>query len=179
MSWKEGDAASLPFPEAFFDAVLCQQGLQYFPDRKGVLREMARVLTPGGRLALSVWRSLERLPFFVALVDALEHHLSADVVAPLYAAFTLGDADELRSLITGAGFRDVHVRLTIKPIRYTHLEDFIPGYLAATPMADAVAAMDDVARTAMFHEITTVLQPYVDDDGLAAPMECHVVTAHA
>lgn len=177
ITWEEGDVDALPFPEASFDAVLCQQGLPYFPDRKVALREMARVLTPGGRLGLSVWRPLERLPFFVVLVDGLETHLSAEVAAPLHAAFTLGDADELRSLIVGAGFHDVHVRLTIRLIRYTPLEDFIPGYLAATPMAGAVAAMDDAARTAMFCEITTALQPYVDDDGLAAPMECHVVTA--
>jgi ubiquinone/menaquinone biosynthesis C-methylase UbiE len=177
ITWEAGDAAALPFPAASFDAVLCQQGLQYLPDRKGALREMARVLVPGGRLALSVWRPLKRLPFFVALVDALEHHLSAEIAAPLHAAFTLGDADELRSLITEAGFHDVHLRLKIKLIRYTPLEDFIPGYLAATPMAGAVAAMDDTARTAMFHDITTVLQPYTDDDGLAAPMECHIVTA--
>jgi SAM-dependent methyltransferase len=168
----------IPFPDRSFDAILCQQGLQYFPDRKGALHEMARVQAPGGRLALSVWRPLERLPFFVALVNALEHHLGADVAAPLHAAFTLGDAAELRTLLTGAGFWDVHVRLTIKPIRYTPLAVFIPGYLAATPMAGAIAAMDDVARTAMFRDITMAIQPYVDDDGLAAPMECHVVTAH-
>lgn len=83
ITWEEADAASLPFPKACFDVVLCQQGLQYFSDRKGALREMVRVLTPSGRLALSVWRPLERLPFFVALVNALEHHLGADVAAPL------------------------------------------------------------------------------------------------
>jgi SAM-dependent methyltransferase len=178
ITWEEGDAASLPFPDASFDAVLCQQGLQYFPDCKMALHEMARVLAPGGRLALSVWRPLERLPFFVALVDALERHLRADAASPLRIAFTLGDACELRSLVTGAGFDDICLRLTIKQIRHTPLEDFIPGYLAATPIASAVAAMDDAARTAMFRDITTALQCYVDDDGLATPMECHVVTAH-
>jgi ubiquinone/menaquinone biosynthesis C-methylase UbiE len=178
ITWEEADAASLPFPKACFDVVLCQQGLQYFSDRKGALREMVRVLTPSGRLALSVWRPLDRLPFFVALVNALEHHLGADVAAPLHAAFTISDANELRSLIRGAGFNDVHLRLTIKTIRYHTLEDFLPGYFAASPMANAVAIMDDTDRTVMFHDITTALQPYVDDDGLAAPMECYVLTAH-
>jgi hypothetical protein len=90
-----------PYPFQRRASMSCfAKGLQYFFDRKGALREMMRVLTPGGRLALSVWRPLERLPLFVALVDALEHHLGADVAAPLHAAFTISDADELRSLIT-------------------------------------------------------------------------------
>ena len=139
---------------------------------------MARVLAPGGRLALSVWRPLERAPFFAALVNALERHVSADAAAPLHAAFSLGDADELRSLITDAGFHGVHVRLTILVGRYASLEEYIPGYLAATPLAGAVMAMDDAARAAMFHDIMTALRPYTDDGGLAAPMERHAVTAH-
>ena len=68
ITWQQGDAAAMPFPEASYDVVLCQQGLQYFPDCAAALREVARILVPGGRLALSVWRALERHPFFVALV---------------------------------------------------------------------------------------------------------------
>jgi len=60
ITWQQGDAAALPLPNAAFDVVLCQQGLQYFPQREAALREMARVLVPGGRLALSVWRPIER-----------------------------------------------------------------------------------------------------------------------
>jgi hypothetical protein len=62
-------------------------------------------------------------------------------------------------------------------MRYPSLAEYLPGYLAATPMAAAVAAMADARRTAMFQDLQTALRPYVDDTGLAVPMECHVVVA--
>lgn len=54
IEWHHGSAVDLPFADGSFDVVLCQQGLQYFPDRTPAVREMARVLAPGGRIALNV-----------------------------------------------------------------------------------------------------------------------------
>ena len=177
IEWQQGDAASMPLGEAVYDVVLCQQGLQYFPDRAAAVRDMARVLVPGGRLALSVWRALERHPFFVALVQALEASLGSGSAASLRVAFALTDREELRSLVSAAGLRNVHVRLDVKMSRYPSLEEFVPGYMAATPMASAVAALTDGDRTRMVREVIQSLRDYMDDGGLAAPMESHVVTA--
>jgi hypothetical protein len=101
----------------------------------------------------------------------------AGVAAPIRAAFTLTDAAELRALIAGAGFRTVHIRITTNLIRYPSLEEYVLGYLSATPIARDIAAMDDTARAALLQEVTTALRRYVDDDGLAAPIESHVVLA--
>ena len=57
IEWIERSALDLRLPDASFDAVLCQQGLQFFPDKALALRNMRRVLKHGGRLALSVWNS--------------------------------------------------------------------------------------------------------------------------
>ncbi|HSO54831.1 MAG TPA: methyltransferase domain-containing protein, partial [Actinomycetes bacterium] len=67
ITWQEANAVALPFPEATFDVVLCQQGLQFFPDRPAALREMHRVLAPGGRLALSVYSAIAHNPATQAL----------------------------------------------------------------------------------------------------------------
>jgi ubiquinone/menaquinone biosynthesis C-methylase UbiE len=179
IEWREGDATALPFTDATFDLVCCHQGLQFFPDRSAALREVRRVLVPGGRLALGVWRRLEHQPFYAALTDALERYVSAQAAASLRAAFTLGDAPEIRALIADAGFREIHIRIRSRLTRWPSLEDYVFGYLAGSPMAPAVAALDDTARNAMLGHIITVLKSYVDDDGLAAPWESHVVTAHA
>jgi hypothetical protein len=61
--------------------------------------------------------------------------------------------------------------------RFHALVEYLPGYLAATPMAGAIAAMEDARRTALFEDLLTELQPYVDDTGLAVPMECLVLVA--
>jgi ubiquinone/menaquinone biosynthesis C-methylase UbiE len=71
IEWRESDAAVLPVPDAHFDVVLCQQGLQFFPDKPGALREIHRVLVPGGRFACSVLRDIRYNPFQQAVADAL------------------------------------------------------------------------------------------------------------
>ena len=125
IEWHHSDATALPFPHAAFDVVLCQHGLEFFADRAAGLREMARVLVPGGRLVLRVWRALERQPFYVALCEALERHVRAGVAAPIRAAFTLADAAELRALVAGAGFREVRIRITTNSIRYPSPEEYV------------------------------------------------------
>ena len=63
-----GSATELPFADGSFDVVLCQQGLQYFPDRDKAMREMAHVLVPGGRIALKqafVAHVVERIANYV------------------------------------------------------------------------------------------------------------------
>ena len=178
IEWRQSDAAAvLPFPDAAFDVVLCQAGLEFFADRAAGLREMARVLVPGGRLVLWVWRALERQPFYVALLEALERHVRAGAGAPIRAAFTLADMAELRALVAGAGFRQVHIRITITPFRYPSVATYVQRYLSATPIASDIAAMDDPARTALLQDVTTALRAYVDDDGLVVPIEYHVVVA--
>ena len=181
IEWQEGNATALPFPDASFDRVCCQQGLQFFPDRPAALQEMCRVLVPGGRLALAVWRGLEHQPFYAALTEALERSVSPEAAASLRAAFTLANADELRTLVAGAGFQDTRIRIRIRSriTRYPSLEDFVLGYLSGTPMAGAVAALDEKTRTAMVEHVRTSLRAYVGDDGMAASWEAHLVTAHA
>src|SRR6516225_7502375 len=73
--WYEGSALTMPFPDASFDLCLCQEGLQFFPDRPAAMGEMFRVLQHGGRVALSVFSAIERTPVTNALADALDRRL--------------------------------------------------------------------------------------------------------
>jgi ubiquinone/menaquinone biosynthesis C-methylase UbiE len=82
VEWREASAQSIPLPDGAFDAVVCQQGLQFFPDKAMALAEMRRVLVPGGRLALAVWRSVEHAPAFQALEQALAHRIGSEKAAP-------------------------------------------------------------------------------------------------
>jgi len=177
--WREGDATALPFPNASFDLVCCREGLQYIPDRSAALKEMHRVLRPGGRLALSVWRSIDHSPFHVALSAALLHYVSAEAAANVRAPVSLGQAEELRGLITAAGFHTLCLRIRSRFARYPSLGEYVLGFLAGTPMAGAVAALEASTRTAMVQQVCTALREYVDDEGMAVPWEAHMVTAHA
>jgi hypothetical protein len=129
-------------------------------------------------LILRVWRPLVRQPFYIALLDALERHLGPDVTEPFHRAFSLADQSALRSLIKKGGFSHVHISITSNMMRFPSIERYVSGYLAATPVAAQVAAMHDDDRVRLIGEVATALQSYVDDDGLAAPIENHVVIAY-
>jgi SAM-dependent methyltransferase len=158
--------------------VLCQQGLQFFPDKPAALRDIRRVLMPSGHLVLSVWRQIAHCPWQRAVADALERHVSVEAALGIRGAFALGDREELRALASAAGFRAIRVRIDSQMIRYPSLDEFVPGYLSATPVAGIVAKLDQPTRAAILQEVKTSLRPYVDDDGLAAPIEAHVLVAN-
>src|SRR5262249_23318505 len=115
IDWREGSAMKLPLSDAECDVVLCQQGLQFFPDRPAALREMHRVLRARGRLALSVWAGIDRSPGFALLAEALAHRINAEAGALMTSGpFALSRAEELRTLVANANFRDVDIRTATK-----------------------------------------------------------------
>ena len=99
VEWREASAVELPFPEAAFDVVLCQSGLQFFPDRPASLREMHRVLDPaGGRLILSVWGPIERSRGFAVAAAALARHIGPEAAGPITSGVqAIRQQDRLRS----------------------------------------------------------------------------------
>lgn len=177
IEWKQGNVETLPFSDAKFNVVLCQQGLQYFPDQSRALTEINRVLISEGRIVFSVWRSIEYSPFYSALHQALEQYVSEEAASTLSSAFTLGDSIQLRGLFESAGFKNIDICLIIKQMRYSSLEDFLVGGFAASPFANDILALEKSKREKMFQMIQNSISNYIDDHGLAAPMECYVVSA--
>jgi SAM-dependent methyltransferase len=104
ITWHVGDASALPFADAAFDVVLCQQGVQFFPDRPVALRAMHRVLAPGGRVALSVWRGLQHNPYSAAVAAPVARYVSPAVGAGMLTPFAFGDREALRAVITRGAF---------------------------------------------------------------------------
>ena len=174
VEWIEASALEIPLPAATFDVVLCQHGLQQFPDRPAALREARRVLASNGRLAASVWSRIEGSPGMAALVQALERHVGIEAAFNRRAPFALGDAAELRSLLAGAGFRDVHVRTLVEIARFPSPERLVEYQLAATPLSTLGALTED-ARRAVARDVRAELQAYLHDGDFAVPMEAHVV----
>ena len=177
IEWRQGSATDLPFEADSFDVVLCQQGLQYFPDRAAAMREMARVLAPGGRVSLNVWGALERQPFFVAAIDTIGQFLGADAQAPFHRAFSLNSADELRRLALEAGLRNVRIRIEHRTMRYPVPARFVAGWVSGAPITAQFLALPDDRKQAFIADIIEQIATYVDDAGLAVPMENHFLTA--
>jgi ubiquinone/menaquinone biosynthesis C-methylase UbiE len=156
--------------------VLCQQGLQFFPDKPAALREMHRVLVPEGRVVLSVWSTVD--PYHRALSDVVGQHVSADAAARINAPRALTDAGELHRLLVDAGFAGVTIHARTMMTRLPVPEEFVLWHLAAMPVAGEVAALSEEARTALVHEVSTALQSYVEGDRVAFPSAANLAVAH-
>ena len=109
VEWIEASALELPFSAHAFDLVLCQLGLQFFPDPSVALKEMLGVLARDGRLAASVYSSIENTPVAHGLADALDRHLGLGASQIKRSEHSFTDPSELHELATAAGFRDVSV----------------------------------------------------------------------
>ena len=179
--WQEGNAMALPFPEGSFDVVLCQHGLPFFPDRAGAVREMHRVLAPGGRALVIVLQALARHPVFEALMESVARHLSLPVSAVM-TPFALCDADELRNLFTTAGFEEVDILPESTTVRFPEPERFVP--LAVISSAAAVPAfiqLESPARAALLEVVRGETEPtinrYRTPDVVTFPMFAHIAVA--
>jgi SAM-dependent methyltransferase len=122
-------------PDESFEVVFCQQGLQYFPDRAAGMKEMRRVLIPGGRLCLNVWGPLGRQPFDVIYRECVRAFFGAGALIPSTLGFSLNTLAELRQLGTDPGLRDVHIRFEHRTARYPILGEFLTGWTLASPNA--------------------------------------------
>jgi ubiquinone/menaquinone biosynthesis C-methylase UbiE len=137
IEWREGNAVALPVgPTERFAVLTCHQGLQFMPDKPAALREMRRVLEPGGRVAIATWSSLKDLPGAVALNAVAERH-----VGPIVdSRHSFGDADALKNLLVEADFTDVSVGT------FSHDVSFGDGALFARLNAMAVIGMSDKGK---------------------------------
>lgn len=174
LEWIHGDASALPLPDHSYDVVVCQQGLQFMPDPAAAVREMRRVLVPGGRLLVAVWRDLAFSPGFAAYVEMLDRQLGAEASAVLRGPFSMGDAEAVRSLLTGAGFESPRDEVEIVVARFGSAEQLFVEEVAATPLAELVVAAGADKQQAMAADLAELLADRTDDGGVVFPMETHV-----
>jgi ubiquinone/menaquinone biosynthesis C-methylase UbiE len=177
IEWYKSDVTKMPFPDGAFDIVLCQQGLQFFPDKAAALREMARVLAPGGRLALGVWGRPEKSPHVPVICDVFTRYFGEESTTMFHVACSLSDQRVLHDLVRDVGFSGIHIQAGIKIARHPSLTEFIPAYFSIFPVAAQIAAMPEEDRNEMFCCIMTALSAYMENDGLAVPTENYILTA--
>jgi len=144
---------------------------------------MHRVLVSDGRLALNVYSPIERNPAACALADGLDRHLAPTASVAKRAEHALDDPETVRSLVAGAGFRDLEIHTVTKVVRFPSPREWLRIQLAATPLATVVGELEAGQRTALLEalvrDVGRALEPYVDERGLGFPQECHVVLARS
>jgi SAM-dependent methyltransferase len=179
IEYHEAPADALPVPDAAFDAAVCQQGLQFFPDRPAALAELRRALRPGGRLAVAVWSAIEESPLFAAL-EASVREVGGDDLGDRYRAGPWGmpRADQLRDLLVEAGFANVEVTRRALPSRFEGGGAQFASTLAASGIAADVAALPPDRRAELDRAVARHFAPFAAGGAVAADAVSHVALAH-
>lgn len=181
IDWRDGNAMALPVgADEQFDVVLCQQGMQFFPDKKAAAREMRRVLVAGGRLAVATWRPIEDVPFCGEMLEVAQRHLGPIVDQ----RHTLGVAADIEALLGEAGWRDIRVETVSRTIQFEDPSLFLHmNANALTGMSTAAKGMGDAERNgivALIAEECAQLIPRVGDRSpLSFDLSTNVATARA
>jgi ubiquinone/menaquinone biosynthesis C-methylase UbiE len=192
--WKEGSAMSLPFPNESFDLVICQQGLQFFPDRLKALTEMNRVLVGAnrnggdkncgyGRLVLSVWTSIKDSPGFSILERLLQETISHEAATVMQLPHSLSDSSELVSLVRAAGFSKILSKEVTKTISFSSVEEFVVGFTNGSMLASYFSEkkkVDDISRDKLLKSASRELSQFVDERNgkLSFPLSTHLIFAN-
>lgn len=172
-------AAPLAAPSGAFDVALCQQGLQFFPDRPGALREMRRVLKPGGRVAIAVWTGIERNRIFAAFHVALRANVPGELADLIMVPFSLHRGEELKSAVEQAGFREVRLLTRALPLVFENgIEQAVQSF-GATPVSPSVAALSQPVQDAFFARLRRELTPLAVNEKVTGEMVSNIVIAQA
>lgn len=177
--WFEADAGDLPFEDDTFDLAFCQQALQFFPDRPAALLELHRVLKDSGRVIFGVQQALEINPMLSAQAQALDRHVGPDAGAAVRAICGLTDADALRELFEGAGFREVEIESVTLTLIHPDAREFALGAMGGMHTGDKLSGLGEDAIERAVEDFLEGLGDCYDGTAMRFPHTSHVIQAHA
>jgi ubiquinone/menaquinone biosynthesis C-methylase UbiE len=176
----EASATNLPFADGSFDAAVGNIVIQHVGEPERAARELARVLAPGGRAAVSTWDAPERSPFFAALLGAIA---AAEVPAPSEippgpSFFQFADDDAFRSLLAGAGFADVSLSSFAIEFPVVSADGLMSALEDGTVRTGALLrAADDNQRREVRATLDARLEPWRSGDGYVIPAPVKIASA--
>jgi len=143
VSWQKADAQALPFPDGAFDAVICQFGVMFFPDKQQAYREARRVLKPGGHFIFNVWDRLEHNEFADLVTAAVADIFATD--PPRFLARTpygYHDKQAVIDEVRSAGFTNVTVETLRRRSVAPTCRDAAIGFCQGTPLRNEIEAQE-------------------------------------
>lgn len=139
LRWQQADASALPFPDNSFDAIVCQFGFMFVPDKPAAMREAHRVLRSGALFLFNVWDSLHVNPFAQIAHTTIASFFDRDPPKFYEIPFSLYDFTLVRGLLQDAGFKRIESFVETKPCRSRSANDFATGLVRGNPVGAEAA----------------------------------------
>src|SRR6516162_7062400 len=177
ITYIESPAAPLGVESVAFDFVVCQQGLQFFPDRLAALSEMRRALKPSGQLAIAVWSRIEDNALYAALHAALRETVPADLADRLLAPFTEKRTSQHAQSMSAFGGKKDGVKPSTQPKRFEGGIAQAARSLEASPLAPSLATLPSGTQLKLNAAIGAHLAPFLRDGKVSANMTSNVAIA--
>lgn len=162
IEWWHGIAEDLPFDNDSFDVVVSQFGLMFFEDMSAAIKEMVRVLRPGGRLAVAVWDTLENTPGYAVMVNILQRLFGDEVANGLRAPYTLGNVQDLQNLFHKAGISDAAITTHHGMAEFPSIQSWVYTDIKGWTLADK---LNDTQFELLLREAEQMLRSFVTDQG--------------
>jgi ubiquinone/menaquinone biosynthesis C-methylase UbiE len=177
VEWREADAASLPFDDESFDAVVCQFGIMFLPDKTLGAREARRVLKPGGVFLFNVWDSMEHNHLGRTAHETITSFFEKDPPTFYQVPFGYHDQAEIKRVLEEAGFRDVRLDVVAKVGGASRPDDAAQGLVHGNPVAVAIAERDPSLLPVITNAVAAALKKQFGEASVRAPMQAIVVEA--
>jgi len=171
------DCAALGFPDTTFDAVISNFGFQIFTDPERAAREALRVLRGGGRIAVSVWSTGDRVPFLHAIMGPMLELAEPDETGYLPTPYETGGPGEMVAFLTAAGFVGAEEARIQHDVHLRDEEEYLGSLLKGTPIGHSLFEEPPDVRAEVLRKTRANLRAWRTADGLAIPAECVLVTA--
>jgi ubiquinone/menaquinone biosynthesis C-methylase UbiE len=178
IAWRQADALALPFADESFDAVACQFGVMFFPNKVKGYQEARRVLKPGGHFCFNVWDLISENEFAQVVTEALAVLFPQD--PPRFMARTphgYHDVDKIREELTAAGFASVSIEALDGTSRASSPRDVAVAYCQGTPLRNEIEARDVSCLEGATHEATEALARRFGGGPIEGRIRAHVITA--
>jgi ubiquinone/menaquinone biosynthesis C-methylase UbiE len=176
ISWREASALDLPFADGEFDAAICQQGAQFFPDVPAGLVEMARVTRPGGCLAATIWAGIDHSPFFATEFEMLVRFCNTDPDA-FGGTFVEGGESQVGDWFTRAGLDEVAIEYLEREVSLPPIAEYVPEHLKALPWSGGFFELSTEERAEATSWMADKLSSYRTDEGIDVPFRSYLAAA--
>jgi SAM-dependent methyltransferase len=174
------DAEQIDLPDGSMDIVACRMGYMLMADPAAALRESARVLSPGGRLALAVWTDARSNPWVALAMQAVMTELNAPPPPPdAPGMWSLGDRERVEGLLRDAGLEDVRLEILDAQTEFDSAAQWIEGTRRlAGPLRALFANLEESVREEIERRMLELARPYEQPDGrLEMPEQMLVASA--